>query len=144
VKKKILKITMFVCVLAALASCMSSPRAACIRSAEVELDFINSALSDFSEQIAEKTAVIDRGYAIYSRQQKTLYFDKCEEEDGEEYDCRKYDIQTIETPVSISIPEERRTRRELVSQLNMKRAQLSQAYLRRDNAIKGCQSLPDE
>lgn len=75
---------------------------------------------------------------------KTLYIDKCEAEDGEEYNCRKYDIQTVKTPVSISIPEERRKRRELESQLNMERAKLSQVYARRDKAIKGCQSLPDE
>jgi|TARA_B110000238_G_C16031114_1_gene397572 hypothetical protein len=130
--------------LAALASCMPSPRAACIQSAEVEVDFINSAIRNFGQQISGRTAVIDRGYAIHSRQEKTLYIDKCEAEDGEEYNCRKYDIQTVKTPVSISIPEERRKRRELESQLNMERAKLSQAYARRDKAIKGCQSLPDE
>ena len=70
--------------LAALASCMPSPRAACIQSAEVEVDFINSAIRNFGQQISGRTAVIDRGYAIHSRQEKTLYIDKCEAEDGEE------------------------------------------------------------
>ena len=95
-------------------------------------------------QISKRTTDIDRGFAIHSQQQKIVVRGTCLSKYGYEYDCPKNEVQTIETPVSLNIMEERRKLREQVSRLKREKAQLNQAYSRRDKAIKGCQSLPDE
>ena len=127
-----------------LASCITSPRAACIQSAGVEVSGINSTVAYVSRQISKRTADIDRGFAIHSQQQKIVVRGTCRSKTGYVYDCPKNDVQTVETPVPINITEERRKRRKLESWLKMEQAKLRQAYSRRDKAIKGYQSLPDE
>ena len=135
--KKILKITMLIGGLATLASCITSPRAACIQSAGAEVRSINSTMDYMIRQISKRTTDIDRGFAIHSQQQRIVVRGTCRSKSGYEYDCPKNEVQTIETPVSLNIMEERRKLREQVSRLKREKAQLSQAYSRRDKAIKG-------
>ena len=87
-------------------------------------------------QISKRTTDIDRGFAIHSQQQSIVVRGTCRSKPGYEYDCPKNEVQTIETPVSLNIMEERGKLREQVSRLKRKQAQLSQAYSRRDKQLK--------
>ena len=143
-KQKMWKFGALAITLTALTACELSPRASCIRDAETEVRQIRDRVEILNRQISEKTSDINRGYAIHSQQQKIVVRGTCVSQYGYEYDCPKNDYQTIETPVSINLPEERRTRKNLKNRRDKEFAKLTSANSRKTLALKQCQSLPDE
>jgi hypothetical protein len=127
-----------------LTACELSPRASCIRDAETEVRQIRDRVEILNRRISEKTSDINRGYAIHSQQQKIVVRGTCVSQYGYKYDCPKNDYQTIETPVSINLPEERNTRKNLKNKRDKVFAQLTSANSRKTLALKQCQLLPDE
>ncbi len=143
-KRKMWKFSALVITLTTLTACELSPRASCIRDAETEVRQIRDRVETLNRQISEKTLDINRGYAIHSQQQKVVVRGTCVSKYGYEYDCPKNDYQTIETPVSINLPEVRKTRKKLKNRRDQEFAKLTSANSRKTLALKQCQSLPDE
>ena len=143
-EQKTFKISMVIVSLVTLASCMTSPRAVCQREAETEVRSINTRLSYLDRQISTKNSNINRGFAIHSQQQKVIVRGTCRTSSGLEYNCPQNGYETVETPVSINLAEERKTLRDLESQRSKVSATLKPAYSRRGNALDQCQFLPNE
>ena len=143
-EQKTFKISMVIVSLVTLASCMTSPRAVCQIEAETEIRSINTRLSYLDRQISTKNSNINRGFAIHSQQQKVIVRGTCRTSSGLEYNCPQNGYETVETPVSINLAEERKTLRDLESQRSKVSATLKPAYSRRGNALDQCQFLPNE
>lgn len=144
IKQKMWKFGALAITLTTLTACELSPRASCIRDAETEVRQIRDRVEILNRRISEKTSDINRGYAIHSQQQKIVVRGTCVSQYGYKYDCPKNDYQTIETPVSINLPEERKTRKNLKNKRDKIFAQLTSANSRKTLALKQCQLLPDE
>ena len=144
IKQKMWKFGALAITLTTLTACELSPRASCIRDAETEVRQIRDRVEMLNRRISEKTSDINRGYAIHSQQQKIVVRGTCVSQYGYKYDCPKNDYQTIETPVSINLPEERKTRKNLKNKRDKIFAQLTSANSRKTLALKQCQLLPDE
>ena len=144
IKQKMWKFGALAITLTTLTACELSPRASCIRDAETEVRQIRDRVEILNRRISEKTSDINRGYAIHSQQQKIVVRGTCVSQYGYKYDCPKNDYQTIETPVSINLPEERKTRKNLKNKRDKIFSQLTSANSRKTLALKQCQLLPDE
>ena len=63
--------------LAILASCITSPRAAFIQSAGVEVHGINSTVACMSRQISKRTTDMGGNFAIHFQKQKIVFRFTC-------------------------------------------------------------------
>jgi hypothetical protein len=70
--------------------------------------------------IAEKEAVLQRGYAIEQETHTRTRFVRCEDDDGDIELCREEESYTRNRPVAVDLEEERR----ILTQLRAQRAEL--------------------
>jgi len=105
--------------LLALGAC-TTPQQSCINQARGEL-------SALMHEISTTQGNITRGYAIHESSVSYTYTGVCHDFDGNDYACEKTDTRIEETPVAISIAEERRKLAALKSREARVRAQAEAA-----------------
>lgn len=74
-------------------------------------------LRQAESRIGELEGNIARGYAIHTSTETYQYTGVCHDRDGKPYECTKTDTRTVEVPVEIDIPDQRRQLAELTAKL---------------------------
>tara|TARA_B110000971_G_C20005532_1_gene498938 strand:- start:1587 stop:2027 length:441 start_codon:yes stop_codon:yes gene_type:complete len=121
-----------------------SPRTACINDVEIEAHFIKKSAESLDCEIS--TIYIDPNLdcAIHSQQKKVVLRVTCKSQFGYAIGRQKKEYQTIEPPISINLPEERKTPQNLKTRLHKELARLIPANSRTAKAVKQCHPSPDK
>ncbi|HBZ45101.1 MAG TPA: hypothetical protein DEO85_13820 [Maritimibacter sp.] len=94
--------------LVTLAAC--SEQDMCIYRATQDLKTAERRISTLEGNVA-------RGYAIHRSQERITYTGVCYDKAGDPYECPKTRWETVETPVSIDVPDQRRQLSDLRAQI---------------------------
>ncbi|SFR09021.1 hypothetical protein [Poseidonocella sedimentorum] len=98
-----------------LAAC-ASPYEQCVSRATTDLRVVD-------RLIQEKTALIERGYAIEEETYTRTKFERCYDEEGKRRTCRVEREYSRDIPVAVNLDEQR----EILAQLHDQRATLDRA-----------------
>ena len=121
-----------------------SPRTPYINDVKIEAHFIKKSVESLDCEISTTYVDLNLDCAIHSQQKKVVLRGICKSRYGYTIGRQKKEYQTIEPPISINFPEERKTPQNLKTRLHKEVARLIPANSRTAKAVKQCHLSPDK